>query len=70
MIYIFRQHQKKKRSLQKIIKKNQKNQLHKYGIKIYENKGRNLYPFIKQMRNYYKEYKYICHLHIKRSSHK
>ena len=22
------------------------------------------------MRNHYKEYKYICHLHIKRSAHK
>ena len=64
------QHQKKKNSLQKIIKKNQKNQLHKYEIKIYENKGRNVYPFIKQMRNHYKVYKYISHLHIKSSAHK
>ena len=28
------------------------------------------YQFLKQIRNHYKEYKYICHLHIKRSAYK
>ena len=41
-----------------------------YEIKIYENKGRDIYPFITQMRNHFKYYKYICHLHTKESKHK
>ena len=44
--------------------------VNKYEIKIYENKGRDVYPFIRQMRTKYKKYKYICHLHTKKSTHK
>ena len=29
-----------------------------------------MYPFIRQMRTKYKKYKYICHLHTKKSTHK
>ena len=42
----------------------------KYEIKIFKNIGRDIYPFITQMRNHFKRYKYICHLHTKRSMHK
>ena len=38
-------------------------------IKIFENKGRDVYPFIEQMKRIYKRYKYICHLHSKKSAH-
>ena len=31
----------------------------KYKIKIYENKGRDVYPFIRQMKRHYKNCKYI-----------
>ena len=41
----------------------------KYEIKIFENKGRDVYPFIAQMKNKYKLYKYICHIHTKKSNH-
>ena len=44
----------------------QKSNANKYEIKIYENKGRDVQPFIRQMKSHYKNYKYICHLHIKK----
>ena len=42
----------------------------KYEIKIFENIGRDIYPFLSQMRHHFKHYKYICHLHTKKSMHK
>ena len=42
----------------------------KYEVTIYENKGRDVYPFLTQMAKNYKKYKYICHLHTKKSTHK
>ena len=39
----------------------------KYEIKIFENKGSDIYPFISQMRNIFKYYKYICHLHTNKT---
>ena len=42
----------------------------KYEIKIFENKGRDVFPFIKQMKIQFKRYKYICHIHTKKSVHK
>jgi len=44
--------------------------VNKYEVKTYENKGTDVYPFIRQMRTKYKKYKYICHLHTKKSMHK
>lgn len=41
----------------------------KYEIKIVENKGRDVIPFINQMRNSIKKYKYICHIHSKASKY-
>ena len=41
-----------------------------FEIKIFENKGRDVFPFISQMKNYYKKYKYICHIHTKKSIHR
>ena len=38
-------------------------------IKIFDNIGRDVYPFIEQMKSIYKRYKYICHLHSKKSNH-
>ena len=40
-----------------------------YEIKIFENKGRDIYPFLTQIRRHFKYYKYICHLHTKKSIH-
>ena len=39
-----------------------------YEIKIYENKGRNVFPFLSQMKKNIKKYKYICHLHTKKTT--
>ena len=68
MIYIFQQHQKiKKTQFEKCLQKSNAN---KYEIKNYEKKGRDVYSFIRQIKNHYKNYKYFCHLHTKKSAHK
>ena len=38
-----------------------------YEILLVENKGRDILPFLKQMKTKYKQYKYICHIHSKKS---
>ena len=38
-----------------------------YQILIVENKGRDVLPFLTQMKNHFKKYKYICHIHSKKS---
>ena len=39
-------------------------------LKFWAFDSNTIYPFITQMRNHYKYYKYICHLHTKKSMHK
>ena len=39
-----------------------------YEIKIYENKGRDVFPFLLQLKEKYKKYKYVCHLHTKKTT--
>lgn len=41
-----------------------------YVVEIFENRGRDVFPFIKQMKREFKKYKYICHIHTKKSVHK
>ena len=49
--------------------------INKYEIKIYKIKGRDIYPFLRQMAKPYKKYKYniplnyICHLNTKKMFH-
>ena len=38
-----------------------------YELLLVDNIGRDILPFITQMRNNYKQYKYICHIHTKKS---
>lgn len=40
-----------------------------YNIKIVENKGRDIYPLLIQMRKVWHKYKYLCHIHTKKSMH-
>ena len=40
-----------------------------YNIKIVENKGRDIYPMLSQMKTIWQNYKYICHIHTKKSVH-
>ena len=41
----------------------------KYEILYTKNKGRDVLPFILQMKNKIKKYKYICHIHTKKTNH-
>ena len=41
----------------------------KYEIKIVENKGRDILPLITQLKSKIKNYKYLCHIHTKKSNH-
>ena len=66
-LYISTTSKDKKDSIEKCLQKSNTN---KYEIKIYENKGRDVYLFIRQMKSHYQNYKYICHLHTKKSEHK
>ena len=43
--------------------------INKYEITILENKGRDVIPFLTQIKKVYKNYKYICHIHTKKSKH-
>ena len=38
-------------------------------IRIFENKGRDILPFLIQMGKVIHKYKYLCHLHSKKSKH-
>ena len=40
-----------------------------YEILQVENKGRDILPFIMQMKNHFKKYKYLCHIHTKKANH-
>ena len=41
----------------------------KYEVLIVENRGRDVLPFFIQMKDKIKKYKYICHIHTKKSQH-
>ena len=60
--------EKQKTIVEDKIKKNSK--AHKYEIKLVENIGRDVLPFLTQMKFKIKRYKYFCHIHTKKSKHK
>lgn len=43
--------------------------LRNLSVDVFDNRGRDVIPFLKQMRPVYARYKYICHLHTKKSKH-
>lgn len=57
----------KKQIIEQYLKNNSK--ANKYEIKIVDNKGRDVLPFITQLKKKIKNYKYICHIHTKKSAH-
>ena len=57
--------QQKVNILEKYIKKFSK--ANHFEIMIVENKGRDVIPFLNQIRNKFKYYKYLCHIHTKKS---
>ena len=64
-LYITTNTLEKKSIIENLIKNNSK--ANKYEIKIVENKGRDVLPYLSQMHNVIKKYKYICHLHSKKT---
>ena len=52
-------------NLQKSIKKYSK--ANRFEILIVENKGRDILPFLNQIRKRFTHYKYLCHIHSKKS---
>ena len=40
-----------------------------YYIKLVKNKGRDVFPFLAQLKMIVRNYKYICHIHSKKSMH-
>jgi len=59
--------QNAKEIIEKIIYKNSKANF--FEIKIVSNKGRDILPFLIQMKKAHHKYKYICHIHSKKSFH-
>ena len=57
----------KKMKIEELIKKYSK--ANRYKIEIVENKGRDVLPLIHQMKYQIKKYKYLCHIHTKKSKH-
>ena len=66
-LYISTTSEEKKVFIKKCLMKSTAN---KYEIQIFENQGRDVFPLIKQMKGKIKGYKYICHIHTKKSVHK
>lgn len=55
----------KQNIIEKLIKSTSK--ANKYEIKIVENKGRDVLPYLTQLKDVIKKYKYVCHLHTKKT---
>ena len=55
----------KKKIIENYIKKN--SNVHKYIIQITKNKGRDILPMLIQLKHIIKNYKYICHIHSKKT---
>jgi len=57
----------KKNIIEKFIKG--KTKASKYEIMVIMNKGRDVLPLLTQFKNVFKNYKYLCHIHTKKSKH-
>jgi len=64
-LYITTTSFKKKEIIENYVKKFSKS--YKYYIKIVKNKGRDIFPLLIQLKNNIKKYKYICHIHSKKT---
>jgi lipopolysaccharide biosynthesis protein len=63
-LYITTENNKKMEFINQYIKKNSK--ANNYKIEIVKNKGRDVIPFLIQMTEIIKKYKYFCHIHSKK----
>lgn len=66
-LYISTISEEKKKVIEKCLLHSNANN---YEIRIFPNKGRDVFPFISQMKTKFQKYKYICHIHTKKSNHK
>lgn len=66
-LYITTNTIKKKLTIEKNLREYSK--ANNYEIKIVENKGRDIYPLLIQMKKVWHKYKYFCHIHTKKSMH-
>ena len=64
-LYITTDKYRKMEFIKKYIKKNSK--ANNYKINIIKNKGRDILPFLIQMSDVIKRYKYFCHIHSKKT---
>ena len=64
-LYITTTSEENKNIIEKYIEKNVK--ADKYEVLVVKNKGRDVLPFILQMKNIYQHYKYFCHIHSKKN---
>ena len=66
-LYITTNSQKKKEYIKNYIEKYSKSI--NYRIEVFINKGRDIFPFLLQMKKVFHKYKYICHIHSKKTIH-
>ena len=66
-LYITTVSEYKKDYIERFIK--DKTKANKYEIKVVMNKGRDVLPLLTQLKNVVKNYKYLCHIHTKKSKH-
>ena len=66
-LYITTNTIRKKLTIEEYVKKYSK--ANNYNIKLVENKGRDIYPLLLQMKKVWHNYKYFCHIHTKKSMH-
>ena len=63
-LYITTNTEEKKNLIEDYLKKNSR--ANKYEILITENKGRDIIPLLKQLKEIWYNYKYFCHIHTKK----
>ena len=66
-LYITTNTEEKKELIENYLKNNTK--ANKYEILVTKNKGRDVIPFLKQLKDIFKNYKYFCHIHTKKDSY-
>ena len=67
-LYVTTTAEKNKNTTESYIKSKLKNKPNKYQILVVENKGRDVLPFLTQFSKVFKNYKYFCHIHSKKTT--
>lgn len=67
-LYISTDTEEKKEEIAKYFNQNKINNCNLLIIEVVENRGRDIYPFLKQLSPVYNKYDIICHMHSKKST--